>query len=162
MKRIYIMEDDPVASAMEKDRYRQNGYEVRECDGSMFAKELGLPYRLYVLEVIPADKPVEVQMETDLLDFGSLKINRRSHSVFLRGKKIRLRVKEYDILVFLAEHPNEVIDKERLYRAVWNENMVGSDATVTEHIRRIRSKIEVSGEPRHIETIWRRGYRFCA
>ncbi len=97
-----------------------------------------------------------------MLCYGPLVIHKGSHSVFLHGHKVELRVKEYDILIYLAERPNQVVSRSVLYRAVWNEEIIGSDATITEHIRRLRAKIEAYGEPRHIETVWRQGYRFCA
>ena len=157
MKRIFIVDDDPIAAAMDRDKYLRAGYQVRKCDGCAIERELKLPYRLYTTELIPPKED-----GGNMLCYGPLVIHKGSHSVFLHGHKVELRVKEYDILIYLAERPNQVVSRSVLYRAVWNEEIIGSDATITEHIRRLRAKIEAYGEPRHIETVWRQGYRFCA
>ena len=51
---------------------------------------------------------------------------------------------EYDLLVFLAEHPNHVFTKEELFREIWDMESVGDIATVTVHIKKIREKIEIN------------------
>lgn len=69
--------------------------------------------------------------------------------------------KEYDLLLFLAEHPDTVFSKDRLFDNVWGMDVCGDASTVTVHIKHIRDKIEV--DPQHIqyiETVWGVGYRF--
>ena len=69
--------------------------------------------------------------------------------------------KEYELLTFLAEHPNHVFSKEELFKRIWNMDSIGDIATVTVHIKKIREKIETDkNNPQFIETIWGVGYRF--
>ncbi len=72
-----------------------------------------------------------------------------------------LTTKEFDLLTFLAGHPNHVYTKEELFREIWDMESVGDIATVTVHIKKIREKIEYdTSHPQYIETIWGVGYRF--
>ena len=69
--------------------------------------------------------------------------------------------KEYDLLVFLAEHPDVVYTKQDLFKEIWGMESVGDITTVTVHIKKIREKMEDDpSTPRYIETIWGVGYRF--
>jgi DNA-binding response OmpR family regulator len=71
-----------------------------------------------------------------------------------------LTAREFDLLSFLARNPNEVFRREELLERVWGQT-VGETATVTVHIRRLRTKIEADpAHPAHLETVWGVGYRF--
>ena len=90
-----------------------------------------------------------------------LEINTGSHQVFVNGKEVQLTTKEYEILVFLASHPNIVFTKERLLDAIWGSQYFGDTATIAVHTHKIRKKIEADpSNPVYIETIWGTGYRF--
>ncbi len=69
--------------------------------------------------------------------------------------------KEFDLLLFLAEHPDVVFSKGRLFDRVWGMDAIGDVSTVTVHIKHIRDKID-SGmdQAQYIETVWGVGYRF--
>lgn len=90
-----------------------------------------------------------------------LEINTASRQVFVNGREVQLTTKEYEILVFLASHPNIVFTKERLLSAIWGNEYFGDTATIAVHIQKIRKKIETDpAAPVYIETIWGTGYRF--
>lgn len=95
------------------------------------------------------------------LHFGELEIQPETRRVFSAGKEITLKNKEFELLMFLAENPNIVFSKDRLFDRIWGLDALGDTATVTVHINRIREKIEPDpSKPRHIETVWGAGYRF--
>lgn len=72
-----------------------------------------------------------------------------------------MTTKEYEILLFLASHPNMVFSKEQLFDRIWGEDSLGDLAAVTVHIQKIRKKIEKDpANPQYIETLWGTGYRF--
>ncbi|MCM3784993.1 response regulator transcription factor [Neobacillus mesonae] len=105
---------------------------------------------------------VKKEMPEATIDIRELSINKASHRVFLRGKEIVLTVKEFEVLVFLAEHPNRVFKKDELFERIWGFESNGEIATVTVHISRIREKIEADpANPQFIETVWGAGYRFA-
>ena len=68
---------------------------------------------------------------------------------------------EFDLLTYLATHPNHVFSKDELFSAVWGMDSMGEIATVTVHIKKIRKKTENSNvKTGYIETVWGAGYRF--
>ena len=91
---------------------------------------------------------------------GSLSINTDSHQVYRDGKTIDLTQREYELLTFLASHPNKVYSRVDLMEQVWNYGYVGDDVrTVDVTVRRLREKIEVDpASPAYILT--RRGAGF--
>jgi len=92
---------------------------------------------------------------------NGLEIDTGSRQVFVNGREVQLTTKEYDILLFLASHPNIVFTKERLLDAVWGNGYIGDTATIAVHTYKIRKKIEADPtNPVYIETIWGTGYRF--
>jgi DNA-binding response OmpR family regulator len=93
--------------------------------------------------------------------FRGLEINAASHQVFVNGTQVQLTTKEYEILLFMASHPNIVFTKERLMEAIWGDDYYGDTATIAVHIQKIRKKIETDpANPTYIETLWGTGYRF--
>ena len=99
--------------------------------------------------------------QNDIVEIRGLKIDKTARRVFLNGEEKIFTTKEFDLLTFLAEHPNRVYTKDELFKEIWDMESVGDIATVTVHIKKIREKIEFStSKPQYIETIWGVGYRF--
>lgn len=100
------------------------------------------------------------QGEPEVLDLGRVQILPRSWRVLKDGQEVKMPNREFALLKFLAEHPNTVFSKEKLFETIWGYEYVGDSATVTVHIGRIRDKVE--DDPAHpslIETVWGAGYR---
>ena len=98
--------------------------------------------------------------DDDTIYVSDLKILPRSWKVFRNHKEIRFPNREFELLLFLASHPNVVFSKEELFEKIWGYDYTGDSATVTVHIGRIREKIEENpARPRIIETVWGAGYR---
>lgn len=96
-----------------------------------------------------------------VLEIGKLSIYPEERRVHLDGEEITLSNKEFEVLLFLAENPNIVFSKERLFDRVWGFDAVGSMATVAVHVNRIREKLgDNHAEQPFIETVWGAGYRF--
>ena len=98
--------------------------------------------------------------EEESLEVGALRILPRSRKVYKNGTEIKFPNREFELLLFLAEHPNVVFSREQLFEKIWGYDYVGESATVTVHINRIREKVEdIPSEPVMIETVWGAGYR---
>ena len=99
--------------------------------------------------------------ENDTIEIRGIKIDKTARRVWVDGEEKAFTGKEFDLLTFLAEHPNRVYSKDELFREIWDMDSIGDIATVTVHIKKIREKIEYdSANPQYIETIWGVGYRF--
>ncbi len=105
---------------------------------------------------------VNNQMDVnDIIEIRGLKIDKTARRVYLNEEEKIFTTKEFDLLTFLASHPNRVFTKEELFNKIWDMESLGDIATVTVHIKKIREKIEAdTSKPQYIETIWGVGYRF--
>lgn len=75
--------------------------------------------------------------------------------VTLDGQEIKLPNREFELLVYLAKHPNRVFSKDHLFEKIWGYDYVGDSATVAVHVNRLRDKLGSD----LIETVWGAGYR---
>ena len=99
--------------------------------------------------------------ENKVIDIRGLKIDTTARRVWVNGEEKPFTTKEFDLLTFLASHPNHVYTKDELFSEIWDMESIGDIATVTVHIKKIREKIEFdTSKPQYIETIWGVGYRF--
>ena len=96
-----------------------------------------------------------------VIEIRGLKIDTTARRVWVNGQEKAFTTKEFDLLTFLAGHPNHVYTKDELFSEIWDMESIGDIATVTVHIKKIREKIEMdTSNPQYIETIWGVGYRF--
>ena len=99
--------------------------------------------------------------ENKVIEIRGLKIDTTARRVWINGEEKAFTTKEFDLLTFLAAHPNHVYTKDELFSEIWDMESIGDIATVTVHIKKIREKIEFdTSKPQSIETIWGVGYRF--
>ena len=96
------------------------------------------------------------------LEFDGLTIDPKIREVEVGEKVIDLTPKEFDVLAFLASHPRQVFSRGQLLQQVWDSSAEWQDpATVTVHMRRLRTKLELDPQdPRWLLTVWGVGYRF--
>ena len=95
------------------------------------------------------------------LQFNNLRILPDRHQVFRGNREVILTVKEFQILMLLAQNKGRVFSKEQIYNIVWQELYSGDYNIVMSHIHNIREKIEVNpSEPVYIQIVWGVGYRF--
>ena len=97
--------------------------------------------------------------EEEVIRAGDLVIDLAKCEVRVAGKIVELTFKEYELLKFLVKDRGRVFTREALLNKVWGYDYFGGDRTVDVHIRRLRSKIEISGQV-FIETVRNIGYRF--
>jgi len=96
------------------------------------------------------------------LQFGSIGIDLAARQVTVDGVPVDLTVKEFDLLAFFAARPRHAFSRDELLRSVWQSAAEWQRAsTVTEHVRRLRSKLEPDSlQPRLLRTVRGFGYRF--
>jgi DNA-binding response OmpR family regulator len=97
--------------------------------------------------------------EDEIMRCDDLVIDLANCEVRVGGKIVELTFKEYELLKFLAKDRGRVFSREALLNKVWGYDYFGGDRTVDVHVRRLRSKIEISGQT-FIETVRNIGYRF--
>jgi phosphate regulon transcriptional regulator PhoB len=94
-------------------------------------------------------------------DRGGLKIDFSTYEVNVRGKTVKLTLKEFELLRFLVQNPNRVLSRDQLLDRVWGGETFVTPRTVDVHIRRLRKAIEKDdSNPRWILTLRGVGYKF--
>ncbi len=95
-----------------------------------------------------------------LVEGGPFAMDTDAHSASIDGRELSLKNKEFELLLFLLRHPNQVFSREDLYEMIWGLESMGDNITVAVHINRLREKIEADpSKPEYIQTVWGVGYR---
>jgi two-component system alkaline phosphatase synthesis response regulator PhoP len=106
-------------------------------------------------------RPETAEAAAPFISAGDLEIDPAGRTVSQRGLPVPLKPKEFDLLLFLAQHPGQVISRDVLLNRVWGYDFVGGTRTVDVHVRWLRAKLEPdAAEPQIIQTIYGVGYKF--
>jgi DNA-binding response OmpR family regulator len=115
-----------------------------------------------VLRRLKAPAP-EVAGQTLTFENNALSINPESHQVLVQGELVELTATEFNLLWFMANHPNQVFSRDQMLKKIWGYSDFVDPNTVTVHMRRIREKIEPDpAKPLWLQTVWGVGYKFSA
>ncbi|WP_026671968.1 response regulator transcription factor [Alkalihalobacterium bogoriense] len=96
--------------------------------------------------------------ETKLLSFQDLQVTIGSRDVQRNGVKIELTPREFDLLIYLLQHPNQVLTREQIVDKVWGFDYVGDTNVVDVYIRYLRQKIDKPFTSPYIQTVRGVGY----
>lgn len=97
--------------------------------------------------------------EKEILHSGSLTIDKSAHKVYKNQVPLELNVKEYELLLLLAENPGKTLDKDFIFNRIWGVDSFSENQTLTVHIKMLRNKIEENPkQPDRIKTVWGVGY----
>jgi DNA-binding response OmpR family regulator len=97
----------------------------------------------------------------DSIIIGELEINPQAHTVLLKSMDVKLPRKEFELLLFLAKHPNRVFTREELIERIWGWDFDGEDRVIDLYIKRLRSKL-AKNKTVAIKTVWGVGYQLEA
>ncbi len=99
---------------------------------------------------------------TDVVRFSTYEVDLRAAELYRAGHKIRLQVQPFHILAILLEHPGEVVTREDLQKRLWPaDTFVDFDHSLNTAIKKLRQALcDDKRNPRFIETLPKRGYRF--
>jgi DNA-binding response OmpR family regulator len=112
--------------------------------------------RLIRQEVTPSDESTQ-----EVLEFANLRIDLSRREALIDGSPIALKPKEFDLLVFLAQHRRQALTRQFLLERVWGWDFAGGTRTVDVHVHWLREKIEPDpAHPSRIVTVRGSGYRF--
>ena len=139
------------------DDYMTKPFSVRELQ----ARVRGQLRRVHLLSKISQQQYAK-QAPQQYLTLGNLQIDSISHQASLNGKNVELTSTEFDLLFYLASHPDQVFSREQLLSSVWGYHHSGYEHTVNSHINRLRNKVERNAtKPEIVQTVWGVGYKLC-
>jgi DNA-binding response OmpR family regulator len=135
------------------DDYMTKPFSVRELQARVRA-QLRKVHMLSKVKHTPEE-------QSNALTIGSLSIDTKQHTVELHSNNLDLTATEFDLLLYLAKHPNQVFSRAQLLESVWGYHHSGYEHTVNSHINRLRAKIEQDAtNPSVVQTVWGVGYKF--
>ena len=96
--------------------------------------------------------------EPKSLTAGGITCDINAHEVYVDGKRLKLSVKEFELLVYFMRNAGLALSREQILSAVWEFDFIGEARTIDTHVKLLRSKLGRYG--RYIKTIWGMGYKF--
>jgi DNA-binding response OmpR family regulator len=106
---------------------------------------------------------VEPPAPAKLRRVGEVSVDADKREVFVAGRPVRLKPKEFDLLWLFARNEGRVFTRDQLIEAVWGFDFDGDPRTVDVHVRRIRRALgDPTAQPRYLHTVFGLGYKFSA
>ncbi|MVA76789.1 response regulator [Auraticoccus sp. F435] len=105
----------------------------------------------------------EVELLPDVVEAGGVRMDVERHEVSVSGQRIKLALKEFELLEMLLRNAGRVMTRGQLIDRIWGADYVGDTKTLDVHVKRLRSKIEPDpARPVHLITVRGLGYKFEA
>ena len=103
-------------------------------------------------------------MPSKKVRFAEFELDIDRFQLYRQGEPVRLEGLPLQLLVFLAEHPCQVVTRDDIAEALWGKNVfVDAETGINTAIRKVRAALEDdSAQPRYLQTVVGRGYRFVA
>lgn len=104
----------------------------------------------------------EFTSKNETIEYSGFSVDKARYVVLIDNVRVEMPPKELELLFFLASNPNRVFTREQLLGNVWGYDFYGESRTVDVHVKRIREKLEVSGDKYdwRLKTVWGVGYKF--
>ena len=100
-------------------------------------------------------------VSSGIIEAGPVRLDLDRHEAFVRGERVELAPKEFQLLHTLLSHRGRVLSRETLLHSIWGEGFTGDPKTLDVHVRWLRAKIEATpAVPRHLITVRGVGFRF--
>ncbi|MBT1066091.1 response regulator transcription factor [Bowmanella sp. Y26] len=142
--------DRVVGLELGADDYMTKPFSVRELQARVRAQ-------LRRASLLSQQQPMDA---TTKLHLGRLCIDQAQHVASLGQQTLELTATEFELLYYLARHPNQVFSRSQLLESVWGYHHSGYEHTVNSHINRLRNKVEQNpNQPQIIQTVWGVGYK---
>jgi two-component system, OmpR family, response regulator RegX3 len=104
---------------------------------------------------------IDDELDEEVLEVGDVRLDVARHEVTIRGERVRLPLKEFELLELLLLHAGRVLARDTLISRVWGGDYVGDTKTLDVHVKRLRSKVEIDpARPTRITTIRGLGYKY--
>ena len=105
----------------------------------------------------------DVELPPDVLEVADVRMDVERHEVSVRGKRVKLALKEFELLEILLRNAGRVLTRGQLIDRIWGADYVGDTKTLDVHVKRLRAKIESDpADPRRLITVRGLGYKFEA
>jgi DNA-binding response OmpR family regulator len=146
--------DRVIGLEMGADDYMSKPFSMRELMARVKAQ-------LRRVRLIREEMEVKDDLPGEIIICGNLSLDLIRREVKLEGQVLQLKPKEFDLMLFMAQHHRQVLSREFILERVWGWEFSGGSRTVDVHVRWLREKIERDpANPERIVTVRGAGYRF--
>lgn len=105
----------------------------------------------------------DVELVPDVVEAGGVRMDVERHEVSVGGERVRLALKEFELLEMLLRNAGRVLTRGQLIDRIWGSDYVGDTKTLDVHVKRLRAKLEPDpAQPVHLVTVRGLGYKFEA
>ena len=166
MKKVLVIEDDKSIADLLEIHLKDLNCNVTTIldggDGLKTATSNPFDFIARVKAILRRVEAIQKEIGSDAdISVSNLSIEASKKKVSVKGERVELTPKEFDLLHLLASHPGKTYTREQLLNILWGYQYNGYEHTVNSHINRLRSKIEPDiSNPKYILTSWGVGYRF--
>ena len=103
----------------------------------------------------------DVELMPDIVEAAGVRMDVERHEVSVNGERIRLALKEFELLEMLLRNTGRVMTRGQLIDRIWGADYVGDTKTLDVHVKRLRTKIEPDpANPKYLVTVRGLGYKF--
>jgi len=109
------------------------------------------------------ERTARVEPAQERYAFGEVTLDAVRREVARAGEPVHLTVREFDLFLHLARHPDRPFTRLQLLEEIWGETYAGYDRTIDSHVQRLRAKVEAEpANPTLIRTVWGVGYKLAS
>ena len=120
-------------------------------------KPFSLKEVVYRIKAVLRRTVIVENNDSDNIELEALKINDLEKQVYLNDSEVSLTPKEYELLLFMAQHHGQVFTREQLLQNVWGYEFFGDLRTVDTHVKQLREKLGTY--KKYVSTVWGVGYK---
>ena len=103
----------------------------------------------------------DAELLPEVIEAGDVRMDVERHQVWVRGERVKLALKEFELLELLLRNAGRVMTRGQLIDRIWGADYVGDTKTLDVHVKRLRSKIEVDpAHPTQLVTVRGLGYKY--
>lgn len=157
---IQTLKHIPVVIVSKLHQFQRKFDLIKKGIDEFFHIEEDLDYIKFKIHNLLKRIKVIKHLQSGSIEFQHLTVLLSSREVLHGTKRIKLTVKEFELLQLFLSNPNITLSKEEIFYHLWNKDLYFTENVINVHIRHLRKKIELNdSNPKVIETVWGYGYR---
>jgi two-component system response regulator MprA len=156
-RRLRLRDDVPILMLTARDAVADRVAGLRSGADDYLVKPFAFEELLARIEALL--RRTRGQTPTDVLEFGDLVLDLRSHQVTRGGRAIELTARGFTLLEFFLRHPRQALTREQIFEAVWGSDFMGASNVIDVNVSYLRDRLEAFGDARLIQTV--RGYGYA-
>lgn len=161
-KQVRARKDTPILLLTAKDEVQDKVFGLDLGADDYLTKPFAMEELMARIRAVFRRKSAPSSDQRNRLTFREIELNQDTYQVFFKNREIHLTKKEFELLAFFMEHPNNVLSREQILENVWGYDYYGDTNIVDVYLRFLRSKIEEKFKVHYLQTVRGVGYALRA